>query len=286
MRRRRRATDEDSYPDRWIVSYADFITLLFAFFIVMYAISTLNEGKYRAVGNALGFAFAHSRVAAPPVIAQLPQALPPTMPPQIVPRVQPRPYDAVRYAREQKLSGIAAMMTDALSPLVQTGQVRLRKSAAGLVIEIDASVLFAPGQATLQPDSIAALTAAAKVVADIEHSIQIEGHTDSQPMSSSAFPSNWELASARASSVVRLFAANGVDPARLLAVGFADNRPVDTNDTPEGRAKNRRVTLLILADPGGAGEVMPVSEPASRISHMETVAQRATSTPAIDAKPR
>jgi chemotaxis protein MotB len=254
MRRRRRSSDEDSHAERWIVSYADFITLLFAFFIVMYAISTLNEGKYRAIGNALGFAFNQSRVVTPPSLALVGT----TMPQQALPKAPPRADDATRYVREQKLSGIAARMTEALAPLVQTGQVRLKKSPAGLVVEIDASVLFAPAQATLRPGSKAALTAAARVLADIENAVQVEGHTDSQPIASAVYPSNWELASARAASVVRLFSANGVAPSRLLAVGYADNRPVDTNETAVGRANNRRVTLLILSEPGRAQEVLPV----------------------------
>ena len=270
MRRRRRSTDEDSHPDRWIVSYADFITLLFAFFIVMYAISTLNENKYRAVGNALGFAFNRPHSALPP-----PTMLGTTLPQPILPKPQPRTDDAARYAREQQLSGVAARMTDALAPLVESGQVRLKKSPAGLVVEIDASVLFAPAQATLRPGSIAALTAAARVVAEVENAVQVEGHTDSQPIASTVYPSNWELASARAASVVRLFSANGVDPKRLLAVGFADNRPVDTNDTTEGRAKNRRVTLLILSDPGRTHEMSPaVADPVAVVPNAETAVSR------------
>ena len=270
MRRRRRSEDEDSHHERWIVSYADFITLLFAFFIVMYAISTLNESKYRAVGNALGFAFNPSRgptaAAGPTTIASM---LPHPMP------KPPRADDPARVARDQKLSGVAAKLTDALAPLVETGHVRLKKSPAGLVVEIDASVLFAPAQAMLQPGSIAALTAAAKVIGEVENALQVEGHTDSQPIASAVYPSNWELASARAASVVRLFEANGVDPKRMLAVGYADNRPVDTNDTAIGRASNRRVTLLILSDPGRAYEVTPaVADPVAVVPDAEMAVRR------------
>jgi len=115
-------------------------------------------------------------------------------------------------------------------------------------------VLFAPGQATLQPDSISALEAVAQVLSTTPDPVQVEGHTDNLPIASAQFPSNWELASARASSVVRLFVTSGVNPARLTATGYADNRPVESNDTPEGRARNRRVTLLIIAAPPGGGD--------------------------------
>ena len=253
MRRRRRSTDEDSHPDRWIVSYADFITLLFAFFIVMYAISTLNENKYRAVGNALGFAFNRPHSALPP-----PTMLGTTLPQPILPKPQPRTDDAARYAREQQLSGVAARMTDALAPLVESGQVRLKKSPAGLVVEIDASVLFAPAQATLRPGSIAALTAAARVVAEVANAVQVEGHTDSQPIASTVYPSNWELASARAASVVRLFSANGVDP-KSAEIGYFSVEPVYDWKQPKRKLVGYRVnasTTLKLKDFNKIGPIV------------------------------
>jgi chemotaxis protein MotB len=126
--------------------------------------------------------------------------------------------------------------------------VRLTRLPHGIAVEINASVLFAPAQASLESDSIAALSAVAAVLNDSDNVVKVEGHTDNLPIASAQYPSNWELSSARASSVVRLFVANGAVASRLTATGYADNRPVDTNDTPDGRARNRRVTLLILED--------------------------------------
>jgi chemotaxis protein MotB len=123
-------------------------------------------------------------------------------------------------------------------------------------LEINASALFNQGEADIQPEAKKTLADAAKVLVDNEYAIEVEGHTDNAPISTSRFPSNWELSSARASSVVRLFIEQGVGAKRLRAVGSADNRPVLPNDTSEGRARNRRVTITVLAPE-------PEAEPAS-----------------------
>ena len=127
----------------------------------------------------------------------------------------------------------------------------MTESNRGISIEINASLLFDPAQAVLNQESMQVLTAVARVLATDNHQVQIEGHTDNLPIASPVFPSNWELSSARASSVTRLFVDNGVAPQRIVVIGYADNRPVDTNDTPEGRARNRRVTVMILAENEG-----------------------------------
>ncbi|MDQ6620882.1 MAG: flagellar motor protein MotD [Pseudomonadota bacterium] len=241
--RRRTAPDEDPEThERWLVSYADFVTLLFAVFVVMYAISTVNEGKYRIVSDALGHAFRRDGVAPPSVVLPMDHASP--MTPL---RTGQRSGEIARRQQEQKLVNLADRIAEALKPLVQSGQVRLTRSPRGLAVEINASVLFAPGQAMLQGSAISALQAVAEVIAPADNAVQVEGHTDNLPMSSMQYPSNWELSAARASSVVRLFAANGVESKRLTAIGYADNRPVQDNDSTRGRARNRRVTLLILA---------------------------------------
>jgi chemotaxis protein MotB len=243
---RRKAHEEHENHERWLVSYADFITLLFAFFVVMYAISTLNEGKYRVLADALVVAFRHD----PVVTAQSNGLAPmnrtssgaPTRP-VVKPQVDP-----LRKQKGEKMLALAKNISEALKPLVQSGQVRLTQLPHGLAVEINASVLFAPGQAALQPESVAALETVAKLLADAPQQVRVEGHTDNLPIASLQYPSNWELSSARAASVVRLFTATGVDPVRLSAVGYAENKPVETNDSPDGRARNRRVTLLILED--------------------------------------
>jgi chemotaxis protein MotB len=247
----KRRHEEPENHERWLVSYADFITLLFAFFVVMYAISTLNEGKYRVLSDALLQAFRHDRVVTPQTTGMAPinrtTATPMPQP------LRTRVVDPLRREQERRLLDLASKIKEALAPLVKTGQVRLTQLPKGIAVEINASVLFAPAQAALQPESIDALQAVAQVLTTTTDPVQVEGHTDNIPIASAQFPSNWELASARASSVVRLFVASGVSPARLTATGYADNRPVESNETPEGRARNRRVTLLIIASPPGEG---------------------------------
>ncbi|MCC6867951.1 MAG: flagellar motor protein MotD [Burkholderiales bacterium] len=245
MARRKRHEEHENH-ERWLVSYADFITLLFAFFVVMYAISTLNEGKYRVLADALIVAFRHD-----PVVTAQTAGLSPinrttsSAPPR--PSIK-APIDTLRKQKGEKMLALAKNISEALKPLVQSGQVRMTQLPHGLAVEINASVLFAPAQAALQPDSVAALEAVAKLLVDAPQQIRVEGHTDNLPIASLQYPSNWELSSARAASVVRLFTATGVDASRLSAVGYADNKPVEANDTPEGRARNRRVTLMILED--------------------------------------
>ena len=243
MARRKKYLDTRSSDnhERWLVSYSDFITLLFAFFVVMYAISSVNEGKYRVLGAAIGSAFIGTDPAAPvPAVAQ-PRA-------QAVP---PPPVDARRAAiqRQQRdeMREIARGIAAVLAPLVSSGDVRVIQSPRGVTVEINASVLFAPGQAVLQENSRKSLRAVADLMRGSQYEIEIGGHTDNLPIGTALFPSNWELSAARASSVVRLFADSGADPRRMVAKGYGEYQPVASNATAEGRARNRRVTVTILA---------------------------------------
>jgi chemotaxis protein MotB len=225
--------------ERWLISYADFITLLFAFFVVMYAISVVNEGKYKVLSVALGDAFGgqpHSvpgNADAPPIIT-LPTAL------------QKKRAEALKREREN-LTKLARDLSSTLAPLVREGKVRVTQNSRGISVEINASVLFDPGEATLMPESDEALRALAVLLKDDPHALHVEGHTDIMPIKNARFPSNWELSAVRASSVVRLFIENGVDPSRLTVVGYGSNIAVASNDDPIGRARNRRVAVTILS---------------------------------------
>jgi chemotaxis protein MotB len=241
---RKKIEEEHENHERWLVSYADFITLLFAFFVVMYAISSLNEGKYRVLSNALGSAFGKTQVIAMPVIEKKAVPVPAIILKQ---SAQQRQNNEILSRERDTLTGVARDILKALAPLVKQGKVRVTQSSRGISVEINASVLFAPGDAKLTPESGEALNAVAQILKNDPHMIQVEGHTDSVPINTSAFPSNWELSSARASSVVRLFVANGIAESRLTAIGHGANIPVADNDTPEGRQRNRRVEVLILA---------------------------------------
>ncbi len=238
---RKKYEEEHDNHDRWMVSYADFITLLFAFFVVMYAISSVNEGKYRSVASSLVGAFKSTPVI--PASDNAQQLNAPSIPKAAQQR---RNAEALRREREQ-MTHMARDIQKSLAPLVSQGKVRVTQSPRGVRVEINASVLFAPGEARLSDDTGEVLKAVASVLKSDDHAIQVEGHTDSVPIRNAAFPSNWELSSVRASSVVRLFAESGVTQNRLTAVGRGDTQPVDSNDTAEGRQRNRRVTVIILS---------------------------------------
>jgi chemotaxis protein MotB len=248
MSRRRNHEDDHENHERWLVSYADFITLLFAFFVVMYSLSSVNEGKYRVLSDSIVQAFRNINVNASGEKVIVSSALPSIM---VVP---PKPQteakvdaqaEARRQAAEERRRALAEDIKRALEPLARSGQVRVTEGARGISVEINSNVLFATGDATLGGTAALALQAVAGVVASANFPIVVEGHTDNAPISTYRFPSNWELSAARASSVVRLFADSGVASYRLSAAGYGDQRPVADNLSDGGRARNRRVTILM-----------------------------------------
>ncbi|MDB5765048.1 MAG: motB1 [Herminiimonas sp.] len=254
---RKKYQEEPENHERWLVSYADFITLLFAFFVVMYAISSVNEGKYRVLSNALGSAF--GRVPpAPPAVREKELPAIPALPLRLLPLQKRHPVDAALRREREQMTGIARSLLKALAPLVSQGTVRVTQTLRGVSVEINASVLFAPGEARLSSESSQALKAVALVLKDDTHAIQVEGHTDNMPIGNTLFPSNWELSAVRASSVVRLFVDNGIADNRLVAVGHGSNQPVGSNDTAAGRLRNRRVELMILSGLPDVATEVPV----------------------------
>ncbi len=242
MARKKREEEHENH-ERWLVSYADFITLLFAFFVVMYALSSINEGKYRVLSNSLTNAFRNVPVNTASQ-AQTPQMqLPPT---RAVPTPKPNAQqEKMKQQQREKMKNMAKDIMEALSPLVQQGKVRVLETSRGVTIEIADSALFSVGQAILNPESTRALRAVAEVIATAEFPVTIEGHTDNSPIKTPQFPSNWELSAVRATTVLRIFADAGVPPDRLTAIGYGDTRPVESNDTIVGRARNRRVSIQI-----------------------------------------
>ncbi|WP_374242504.1 flagellar motor protein MotD [Zoogloea sp.] len=281
MARRRKNDEEHENHERWMVSYADFITLLFAFFVVMYSLSSLNEGKYRVMSDSVVQAF---RNIGPHDTGRQIVALAPP------PSIRPLPATAAeteleeqRRAKAERVRNMAEEIRKVLAPLVADGQVRVTEGAFGITVEINASVLFAPGEAQLGPDAVRALRAVAQVVADAEFPITVEGHTDVTPIASAMFPSNWELSAVRASSVVRLFVENGVRPSRLTAAGYGDQRPVADNATAEGRARNRRVAILVESRLVGPEVTAPVK--ASGVADSILPSDAVPPKPAAEAKP-
>ena len=238
---RKKYQEDTEHHERWLVSYADFMTLLFAFFVVMYAISSVNTVKYQIVGNAIGSAFGKNRV-----FINQNDALQTQQPPlMLLPR--PRASEAMLKREREQMTGMARNLLAALAPLVSQGKVRVTETARGISIEINDSILFAQGEAGLSAGSTEVLQAIAQVLKADTHAIQVEGHTDNVPIARAQFPSNWELSAVRASGVVRLFVENGIAEARLVAVGHGSNQPVASNENAEGRLRNRRVKVMILS---------------------------------------
>ncbi len=253
MRRRRRIRSDHENHDRWLISYADFITLLFAFFVVMYAISAVNESKYRVLASTLGSAFGKG---GPTVEMPVPQLTEAPLPPE----VRQRSLKEQQAIEEQEhMTTVANNLLEAMGPLVKEGKVRLTQSRRGVSIEINANVLFEAGRAELQPESLAVLRAVAQTLKNEPFKLEVTGHTDDVPIRSPLFASNWELSAVRATSVVRLLAENGIASGRLYAIGREASQPIASNATPEGRARNRRVELMILSGLPDLVQELPVA---------------------------
>ena len=257
--RRKKKSEEPENHDRWLISYADFITLLFAFFVVMYSISSINEGKYRVLSDSLVNAFKKVPTDDQPLhfspTKTTARPIKPAPPKKITDEIDPKVKK-----RAEDMRQIAQDLLKVLEPLISNNQVKITQSIRGVTVEINAAVLFAPGQATLQPNMVKALTSVAQILAQAPNQIQVEGHTDDIPINTNNYPSNWELSSARASSVVRLLAANEVAPERMVAIGYADNRPVVPNTDNESRARNRRVTMLIISEAPNKTTEIPIND--------------------------
>ena len=248
MARQLRRQSEENH-DRWLISYADFITLLFALFVVMYALSKMDDNKYKEFSNSLNFAFGSTSLIkaggdrTPQTTAQIEQD---SLLKALVGKRNAR-------LAEQQLKLNEAMqkmvnnLNQVLATLVKSYQVSVTQTPRGVVVDINASALFEPGEAALQRGASRTLSAVAKVLEPGTDAIEVEGHTDDIPIFTPQYPSNWELSAARASSVVRLFIEQNVAAERLRAVGLASYHPIATNDTVEGRTRNRRVTVTIIA---------------------------------------
>lgn len=242
MARRKKRMDHDS-ADRWVISYADFITLLFAVFVVLYSISSVNEAKYKIFSDSLSIAFTNQPVTASDAIIpnkqeQLLKAL--------VDKRTARLGEQQRKIQD-RMKAIAQGLSAVMSKMITQGSVSVNQTNRGVVIDISASSLFKPGEASLQPEAAEVLQEVSTILGKEDQPIEVEGHTDDVPIKTPLFPSNWELSSARASSVVRMLIDHGVPQQRLSAVGMASNQPVVANDSPENRAKNRRVRITILS---------------------------------------
>jgi chemotaxis protein MotB len=196
------------------------------------------------LSDSLITAFKNPSIVDGGAITVVPKRTPESVVKQIVVKEDPKVVEAKQQQRD-KMRNVAKDIFAVLAPLVQQGKVRVLETARGVTIEINDSILFAPGQAQLEQTSIRAMRAVGEVLAPTDFPITIEGHTDNIPIRTAQFPSNWELSAVRATTVLRLFVDAGVAPTHLTAIGYGETRPVEMNETVEGRARNRRVSILI-----------------------------------------
>ena len=249
---RRRQEEENLHTGRWVISYADFITLLFAFFVVMYATSSVNEEKYKQVADSLSGVF-----TGPQGVTERPlqgdadmnpagvgiytrgdaQTQAPTV--KIVP---PKPGNSAA------LQAIGEQMALQFKKLIREGHMAVQSNNLWVTIELGANLLFPEG------GSLPAITAdpvferLARILKSTSNPIHVEGFTDDQLMSTDQFPSNWELSAARAASIVRILEMNGVEPNRMAAVGFGEYQPLADNSLEAGRRINRRIVIVVSRD--------------------------------------
>jgi chemotaxis protein MotB len=285
---RKKKHEEHVNAEAWAIPYGDLVTLLFALFTVMYAMSSVNEGKFRVLSDSMIAAFNGAPksfrpvnigekepgkggdkqlsgvtptvflqmkqdtavVGGAPLSAQVPK-------PQLV-----SPADV-----PTALQRMQRQVQDAMQSLIDAKLVTVRRENMWLEIEINADILFPSGAGEFSSAAEPVLDKLAQVLKPFPNPIRVEGHTDDRPIKTTAFPSNWELSAARAASVVHQFTRQGIDPLRLEIVGFGQFRPLQSNDTSDGRNANRRVAVLVLeelpapAANAKAGDQTPASTP-------------------------
>jgi chemotaxis protein MotB len=268
---RRKKHEEHVNAEAWAIPYGDLVTLLFALFTVMYAMSSVNEGKFRILSDSMIAAFNGApktlrpvnlgekepgKGGEKPLVGITPTALikldeKSTPDGSLVPRDPTKSESMHNADLPGALIRMQRQVQDAMQSLIDAKLVTVRRENMWLEIEINADILFPSGSGDFTTAAEPVLDKLAEVLKPFPNPIRVEGHTDDRPIRTAQFPSNWELSAARAASVVHQFTREGVDPLRLEIVGFGQFHPRQPNDTNEGRNANRRVVILVLE------EVMP-----------------------------
>lgn len=259
--------------ERWLVSYADFITLLFAFFVVMFASSQTDKSRARQISEAVEKALSDGKtLGVPPTVAKI---LGGTVDDRGIGNAQMRgPGGAQKAAREAPPENVVELtpslkaLTSQLEKEIKAGSVEVNLEPRGLVVSLKQTAFFPSGTDALDPTTYPILQKVADALNALSNPLRIEGHTDSVPIHTPRFRSNWELSAARSISMMEVLADRfQVDRQRVAIVGFADTAPQNSNDTPEGRARNRRVDIVIqnnyMAKAGAPKMAAPQAAPAS-----------------------
>ncbi|MFW6094017.1 MAG: OmpA family protein [Pseudomonadota bacterium] len=260
--RRRQPRQEPAGDDRWLVSYADFVTLLFALFVVMYAVARSNADQLGQLSRDLASVFdARPRALEPiqvgdPVLASSPRVVGAPAAAAADPHEGDTRIEPTVDRLEEHFAGI-----DGIEPPAAA------QNTDWLEISLSAELLFGSGDASLRQGARRVLREVAVFLAGFDNPVTVEGYTDNVPVRSRRFPSNWELSAARASQVARFLEARGIERRRLSAVGYGENHPTATNATPEGRASNRRVNIIV-ARRGNLGRNRNAAGQGSAFAHV------------------
>lgn len=291
---KRRHQEEHINHERWAIPYGDLITLLLALFVVMYAVSAVNETKFKVMAQSINEAFNGTGKVIEPVQNAAPATQVPLpnqtrsataspiakidvpIPPRDLPlpghegaaaeaqpgdkrQTAPAPAENATVGKvdEANLSQISDEVKRAMKPLIDKSLVTVRQTPDWLEIEVRTDILFPVGVAKLQPTAQDVIRKLASILAPFPNGMRIEGYTDNTPIATSTFPSNWELSAARAATVARLLTEQGVDPHRVGIIGWGEFRPSEPNTTDEGRNRNRRVQIVVMSDKAGNAPSIP-----------------------------
>lgn len=268
-RRQRRRSHSPISHDRWLVSYADFITLLFAFFTTMYAISNVDAKKLQEMVQSMQHAFDPRQPAAGTADRQAP----PPAQAQVVPSAT---------IEAQALEALKQRLAERLKLQIAGGQVGLEVDPRGLVISIREAGTFAVGSADLSAPTSVLLGEVAEAMVGLDNQIRVEGHTDDIPIHTPRFRSNWELSTARATNVVAFLMSRGLPPTRFSAAGYGEFHPRVANSDQAARAQNRRVDIVILNEATRRAEE---PGPAERTAGERQVEERTTGVQPMDVQP-
>lgn len=255
MARRKRKSHENQ--ERWLVSYADFITLLFAFFVVMFAASQADKGKAQQVSDSVKKALEGDKMSAM-IAAILGGTVGDTGKGNAMLRGPGGAYKAPEERKEQPLAELVPslkVLSEELKKDIESGQIQISMQPRGLVVSFNQAALFPSGEDVISPAAYEGLEKVAAAINKIPNPVRLEGHTDSVPIRTPRFRSNWELSAARSIALLELLSTRfGVSRQRMSIAGYADSAPVAPNETEEGRARNRRADIVILNEQGVIGE--------------------------------
>ena len=237
-------TNSNDYINRWVISYADFVTMLLALFMVMFATNSMGEMKVKDVNKSIQKVFAAKTIEQ----NEMPEEIS-----ELAPVKQPTEVVLENTGKSILDGGDGILDTQQLVEQIQKEMeidtpVKVIKSDRGVVIRLNDTMLFDPGSAIIKPQAKITLDKIAKTLEKFRNPILIEGHTDSMPIQNERFPSNWELSTARATNIIKYITkVHSFPPGRLSAVGYGEYMPIEKNTTPQGRAKNRRVDIIVLS---------------------------------------